>query len=314
MITGFVAVLAGWPARASAQGSPSLQGSAQTRPSPRPGAPDGIVYKIVRAGAPPSYLVGTLHLGDERVKLPRVVEPLLGEVRLVLLELDPKQMDGSPATAKRVARDLAESDPSRRAKALLSPTDFLALGNWMKERNLPARMLDGKLSALVLLLDGQDGSREADRGAGLDAQLAELSASRNLPVGGLETIVETVRALDDVPPQVLAEVLMRMMATRDQHLRIRERTVQYYEAGDDGGLYAWMRQPSYLSETPPLGLPPAFLEAILERRTAIFAARALPELDKGGVLIAVGAAHLAGPHGLVELLGRGGFNVRRLGR
>jgi len=48
---------------------------------------------------------------------------------------------------------------------------------------------------------------------------------------------------------------------------------------------------------------------VITDRNKVMAERAKPYLDKGRTMIAVGAAHLPGDDGLVELLRRQGFTV-----
>ena len=54
------------------------------------------------------------------------------------------------------------------------------------------------------------------------------------------------------------------------------------------------------------------IDSVFRGRHALMMERALPELANGNVVMAVGAAHLPGDNGLVELIRRAGFKVTRV--
>ena len=51
------------------------------------------------------------------------------------------------------------------------------------------------------------------------------------------------------------------------------------------------------------------MQVLIDKRNANMAERALPHLNAGSVLIAVGAMHLPGEAGLVHLLRERGFEI-----
>ena len=53
-------------------------------------------------------------------------------------------------------------------------------------------------------------------------------------------------------------------------------------------------------------------DRLLDQRSARFADRMVPWIEKGGTFVAVGAAHLPGEGGMIALLLNRGFNVVRV--
>lgn len=87
-----------------------------------------------------------------------------------------------------------------------------------------------------------------------------------------------------------------------------------YLQGRIGDMMAWDRV--FLDDTYPDGLGLGWLDTsnayILADRNRGFLDTARPELAMGGVIIAVGAYHLPGDTGMIELLRRDGFTVTRV--
>jgi uncharacterized protein YbaP (TraB family) len=81
-----------------------------------------------------------------------------------------------------------------------------------------------------------------------------------------------------------------------------------YLEGDLDGLYR-----HYVASTQDAdaGFFGYFNDAILVRRNRRMIERALPLLEEGGVFVAVGALHLAGPDSMLVLLRDAGYAVTR---
>ena len=80
--------------------------------------------------------------------------------------------------------------------------------------------------------------------------------------------------------------------------------IDLYDHGDVGMIYSLME---FVSTDQTAAK--AFENRVITDRNKVMAERAKPYLDKRRTMIAVGAAHLPGDDGLVELLRRQGFTV-----
>ena len=86
-----------------------------------------------------------------------------------------------------------------------------------------------------------------------------------------------------------------------------ETMVQLYAAGEVGKFWPLME---HLSPETSKGPGYAqFQEALITRRNKVMADRANPQLEQGGVFMAVGALHLPGKLGVVQLLRDAGYTV-----
>jgi uncharacterized protein YbaP (TraB family) len=91
----------------------------------------------------------------------------------------------------------------------------------------------------------------------------------------------------------------------------------YYALYQQGRLGEWMAwERSYMTDVFPDDIGLRWLERanafLLTERNANFVNAALPELERGGMFIAVGAFHVPGRTGLVRMLRDAGFEVPRI--
>jgi len=121
---------------------------------------------------------------------------------------------------------------------------------------------------------------------------------------GLETPVEQLEAMSDVPDNLMLQNLREFLALPNGVDDISETMIDLYDHGDVGMIYSLME---FVSTDQTAAK--AFENRVITDRNKVMAERAKPYLDKGRTMIAVGAAHLPGDDGLVELLRRQGFTV-----
>ncbi|WP_157182276.1 TraB/GumN family protein [Methylobacterium sp. WSM2598] len=275
----------------------------------------GILFRLSRPGRAPSYLLGTLHLNDPRaVAVPPALAGIWPGLRRVALELAE-----TPAAlrARRAARvPAAFAAPARhRAARLLPRADLARLRRLVAERGFPVETaLALRPAVLALMLDLPACARPAADGSGAYAEqvLAAQAGRAGIAVVGLETLEEQVGAVARLPVPVERALLRAVLRQAPAAEDIVETTLARYAARDTGALLAWMRAPALLPGDPATRLPPAFLDRLLDGRSRRMHRRLRPLLDQGGILAAVGAAHLPGPAGLLRLLEQDGTLVERV--
>jgi uncharacterized protein YbaP (TraB family) len=269
-------------------------------------------FRLSRDEDPPSYLFGVLHLADPRITAfsPRLLMAL-AEARVVALE--------TKDTAASVARAMREDRVELR-KALLAEgdrlptklvdsadlTDFDRIFGRRSILTIPAREL--KVSVLTLL----DQPPCAGGHPYADESIADIARSQKTPLVGLETLTEQLAILDGLPVGVERDLLVATLRQADHAEDMTETAIVRYLNGDLGGLLAWMRSPEPIPGAAGARTPSTFLERLITMRNRRMRERALPMLKEGGAFIAVGAAHLPGREGLLQLLGEDGFRIEAI--
>lgn len=274
----------------------------------------GRIWKIEKDGTAPSYLFGTIHFSDPRVlDLPPTVKSAYQSADKVVIEaadiIDPKTF-----LRIRVEQpDLLLFTDGSTLKSHLPPERVTEIEQKLAERGF---VLDavGKMKPFVLssmLMLPQCERERTGRGQKmLDIVLATDAQAEGRPIEGLETTAEQFEAVERLPLDFQIRNFIAMVDYGDQLEDAMETTLQLYLQGETGLIMPALRK------LAPDDLPDAdydlFQKVLITDRNHIMAERALPLLEQGNVFIAVGALHLPGKEGLVELLRAKGYSVSPL--
>ena len=275
---------------------------------------DGVFWKVEKPNLPASYLFGTAHLTDKRVMgwLPRI-RPALEASRLLFVELADLNNSalGSPELLRRYGmlpggetldRRLAEDD--QKLLGRLSASHGMP---WFSARRLKPAMLAILLGippcAKVPILRGEKV---------LDAQIIEAAQNKDIPVIGLETLELQLSMINELDQdRMLAGLIETARAGNRFAENIYETTVRTQQTGEIALILSLMHE---MREEFPDNT--ASMETIknvlLDTRNIGMHERALSEMERGGVFLAVGALHLPGDKGLVKLFQDSGFTVTPL--
>lgn len=272
----------------------------------------GIFWKIEKDGQPPSWLLGTMHVTDPRVlAMPDAAQTAYADAATVVVESD-EIVDEKKAGAAILARpDLTMFTDGRSITDFLDGDGAERLAEGLKKRGLSlaaiGRMKPWMIASFVAL-PACEIARKTAGIAFLDQRLARDALADGKTLKGLETLIEQISALDSLPLEPQVEGLVQTLELGDTLKDVIETMSQLYLAGDTGMIMPMMR-----AAAPEAGEDAAayadFEQRIIIDRNHTMAERAAPILANGNVFIAVGALHLPGPEGVVELLRKQGFTV-----
>jgi uncharacterized protein YbaP (TraB family) len=142
----------------------------------------------------------------------------------------------------------------------------------------------------------------------LDMEIYLRALQLQRRVVGLETAAEQLAVFDRMTPELQLILLDEMVKNAAQMPTQLEELTLAYLKGDLKELDNVAR--GQYSEMPP-AIMHWFDDSLLDRRNARMLLRLSPLLEQGGLLVAVGAMHLAGETGLVAGLRRMGYRVER---
>jgi uncharacterized protein YbaP (TraB family) len=263
-------------------------------------ADHALLYQVSRDGAPPSYLVGTMHSEDARVTgLLDEFAPMIAQVDTVALEMLP---DAVTMLAVGAAT-LLPFDQSLRG--LIGQTRFDALTAAARDLGLPIEMLNRLKPWAAAVMLGMPATKS---GRFLDMEIYLHALATQRRTVGLETAAEQLAVFDAMTQDVQLTLLDEMIKNAGALPRQMEELTEAYLAGDLDLLDQAARA-QYL-EMPPV-VRQWFDERLLDERNQRMLARLLPLIDEGTAFIAIGALHLGGKTGLIAGLRRHGFRVER---
>ncbi|SKA35640.1 TraB/GumN family protein [Consotaella salsifontis] len=279
---------------------------------------EGRLFEVTKPGLSPSYLFGTMHLTDPRVlELPAPVETAFNRAsRLVIESTD--ILDEAKASAAILTRpDLMTLPAGKTLDDFLKPDQREDLEKNLADHGVPygsIRTLQPWFASVSLLLPACETARKAAGIAVLDVDLARRAKAAGKPVDGLETAIEQLEAMASLPMDVQVESLLASTALAERMPDITATMIALYLDGRIGAIGPLTEMVSPSAETGGIDAGEAyaeFEEKLVTTRNRTMAKRLKPLLEKGGTFVAVGALHLPGEEGLVELLARDGWTVKR---
>lgn len=136
--------------------------------------------------------------------------------------------------------------------------------------------------------------------ASYETKLAGIADYRGMHVIGLETFDEQLRVFDGLDKEAMRSLLLESLKESKTTDKTMQKMVSLYKQQDIHGLYKLMVQSADMKTSQ---------DALLFNRNKRWAERLPDVMSKSSVFIAVGAAHLPGEEGVLNLLRQKGYTV-----
>lgn len=249
----------------------------------------------------PSYLFGTIHLICENdMNLTEKLSNYLGQTEQLMLEINLNdQMEIQTAAKGAVMPD------GKTMKTILKPEEYAKVDEVYK--NYLGISYDQLQTiktpmATTLLLTSAKGMGCHMLSGGYDKFLAQTAAANKLPVFGLETATTQIAVIDSQPFEKQVEVLNRAAANPEKRFADFKKVHQTYLAQNPDELYAIM-----LEQLNADGMSP---ETFLDKRNVSWIPVIEKNIQSKSSFIGMGAAHLGGEKGVLNLLRKKGYTVK----
>ena len=274
----------------------------------------GLLWKVEKPGVAPSWLFGTMHLTDPRViALTPAAQAAFDKAGTVVVEavdaLDPK----TAAATMMQNPDLVMFTDGRKLTDLLDPEERVRVAEELEERGMPLVAIQHMKPWVVssaLALPACEMARKQSGAPFLDARLARDAKAAGKTLLGLETIVSQLEAMNSLPMEVHVDGLVATLALEDRLDDMIETMIVLYKREEVG--MVWPLLESVTPQQPGSNESyAAFEKVMVTARNHGMVSNARPVLEKGNAFIAVGALHLPGEEGVVELLRKAGYAVTR---
>jgi hypothetical protein len=141
----------------------------------------------------------------------------------------------------------------------------------------------------------------------LDLVLLQRAQEAGKQLHGLETIQEQLGVFDSMPEAEQIRLLRDAVDNLDRIDRMNAEVLALYKRRDLGGMLALNER--YMREGDP-GVSRDLEQRLIIDRNRTMVERMQPHLDAGNAFIAVGALHLPGDQGLLDLLDRRGYTLK----
>jgi uncharacterized protein len=263
-------------------------------------------------GSKPSYLLGTAHVTDTRIAtLSQTLTNRMEHSRVAVFEL--ANVGDRLALGADLAADTARTQmPEGQSLWDVIPDDQEpALRNNPMLAKIPADKLSRLQPWLVMMLLSTPPCEQA-RSAfkfTLDAALSQSAQIYRVDIEGLETVTEQLEVMSSLSLKDQSEMLLGQSNMGIPVEDTFQTLVELYLAHQVSVMEPLMLHLTRNKGVVSQNRSAAFMENFVVKRNRNMAERSRKYLDKGAAFIAVGALHLYGEDGVVELLRKARYKV-----
>ena len=246
----------------------------------------------------PSYLFGTMHvLCAEDARLSDSLKAVIAGCDELYFEINLSDMTGMLNSMKYM-----RMNDSKKLSDLLKPDEYARVKDYFTKHAsmLPFGMLERFKPMLISGLIEEQGM-DCQTADGMELTIMKEGRPYHKPINGLETAEFQAGLFDSIPYELQAKELVNYIDSTDENNKMMRQLVELYKKQDLEGI-------DQLSQKDGTGIN-GYMDLLLYDRNRKWAKGLDSLLGKKSLLIAVGAAHLPGTNGVIELLRKEGYTV-----
>lgn len=249
--------------------------------------------KSSETNLPSSYLFGSIHIQDEAVfSFDSTIYDLIDSCDYFAAEIDlsntqADQMMPYLISQHSISSYLSTDELDKLEKIGAEQQLSIAQMEWIK----PIYLIQ-----LLQSFSDHNKSKEA-----LDLHLTHYALSLNKIISGLESFQDQASLLDSLNKQYGIAMLQEYLSQTDDK-KAYQQIIQHYLNQDINLLYTLSKK----------DLPQEFQPLFLEHRNIQMVKTMNELMKKHSTFFVVGAAHLAGPEGILQLLQNKGYEIKPL--
>ncbi|NOT51227.1 MAG: TraB/GumN family protein [Chitinophagaceae bacterium] len=261
-----------------------------------------LLWKISGNGLEkPSYLFGTIHMlcADDAV-LSRNMKKAISECDEIYFEVD---MDNMFEMLGAIGKMKMLGDTT--LKDLLNAEDYKKVKKYFEEKGslLPFAMLE-TFKPMLAASTLEQGSMPCDNTAMMEQVIMEEAKQSDKKINGLETMAYQAGVLDSIPYKLQAQQLVDYInnaGKEDKESKLMKDMFDAYRSQD-------LKKLEDLMVEADAGMS-SFIDIMLYHRNQNWVKKLKDLLPKKSLVIAVGAGHLPGEKGVINLLRKEGYKL-----
>jgi hypothetical protein len=254
----------------------------------------------------PSFLYGTIHLIDSKdYFLPKGTLTALDQVKKIVFEIDMKEMNDMSAMMGIMGKIFMKDN--KTLKDLLSEQDYKYVSDYFQKKGLPIMMIEKMKPMFLTALtygDLEPGSLATSGMKSYEMELMKIAENSGKETGGLETIDFQLSLFDEIPYDAQAVMLVDAIKSSEgnkEDSQMNDMTKMYLDQ-DINAMVAMIGEEDKNAE--------GFEDKLLTKRNENWIPLIIEGAKKGQTFYAVGAGHLGGPKGVINLLRKQGIKVK----
>jgi len=258
---------------------------------------NSLLWRVDGPDIKTSYLYGTMHMiNKEYFSFPDFLQSKIKASETIIMEVD-----GIPnplTTFQMLALDTGT------VHSYFTKEQHIELLRFMDEKmGLSPEVFDmtyGKMKPFLIMQTITQKYFEADAQS-YDLMIMALAAENKIPIVGLETTEEQLGFFDQISRKAMADLVMESVYSFEQEQKEMDKLMQLYAKQKVDKLIPLLQKQS-----------PEFMEfadLFLYDRNKRWIPKLIAEMQKKKSFVAVGAGHLFGEQGIIDLLKKEGYEI-----
>jgi len=252
----------------------------------------------------PSYLFGTIHMiPQDDYFLPSGTEEAFNKSKEVVFEIDLDEMSGMGSLMGMLSNLMMKDGTS--LEDLLTEQEYNEVSAYFEKMGIPMFLL-GKVKPMFLSMLAEinmDPSElQSDDVVSYEMKFYEQAQTAGKEVSGLETMKYQMSLFDSIPYKDQAKILLDAVRGSNTESDMFDQTVELYKQQNIEAMVAMM-------DESPSGDSDSYENVLINNRNQNWIPVMSKIMKNGSVFFAVGAGHLAGEQGVINLLKKQGYKL-----
>jgi len=263
---------------------------------------NSLLWKITGKDAQESYLYGTIHIiNDEDFFYPNGTMAAIDKTDKMVFEIDMAEMSDMSNMMSLMNKIMM--DDNKTLEDVLSEEDYAIVEAHFQKIGLPLMFMQRiKPMFLTVFASGDISPEDLQSGKvkSYEMEFAKIAEEKEKGTGGLETIDFQISIFNEIPDEAQAQMLVDAIQSGDTGSDQFKEMVEIYKNQDISGMQDLMKGDETIEE---------FEDILLVKRNMNWIPIMSNMMAEGPVFFAVGAGHLGGEKGVIQLLKEEGYKV-----
>lgn len=249
----------------------------------------------------PSYLYGTMHIICEQdAKLSEGLKKVIKESQQVFFEVDMDNMEEMMGALK-----YARMNNGIKISDLVTPVEYIRLEEYFKTNKAPLPLaMMSRFKPYFITAMISEGLMNCEKKSSVEQMIMTEARQYDKNVSGLETIEYQASIFDSIPYEKQAQDLVMYVDSVENYRKIMNEMSDLYKRQEIGNM------DSLFTKSDP-GMA-QYMDLLLYDRNKRWSYQIPEQAYEMPTLFAVGAGHLGGEQGVINLLRQQGFTLKPL--
>lgn len=262
-----------------------------------------LLWKVDGKEKETSYVFGTIHLiHEDDYFFTQAMDDAFSRCSILALEFDLEDAMDIGSQMQLFQKAFMRGDTT--LKDLLSEDDYKIVEMHFQKMGIPIFFLERVKPMFLTIFASEDlfggGGLKMDELKSYELELLEKANSADMPVEGLETMEYQISIFDSIPYKVQADMLVESIEAPDDGGASLDTLIHYYKMQDLGKLDELINAESTTA---------TYRTVLLDNRNINWIPVMEELMVRGSTYFAVGAGHLLGEFGVLQLLRNQGYQV-----